>query len=303
MRRVSSIGFTGVKTRIRAMPTPPPAALLAFLRGLERRARTLAEAQCGDADRAATIWTETAAAFPPEAAGLPVAAWPVRFWARLLAHPDMAVVEASTSPLAALGPGPRAALLLRLVAGLDPRPAADVLGVSEPTYRYALQRGLEQARAVGIDADALQALRNQWQRQPVPTAPRPEAFAPAPPAAPAVVEAPMDPAPMAPATAGRPFRLATLGLAGLAAIAVLSLGWWAVSPAPEAPAPPRPVAVSAQPPGAPTPLSPVTHPDYALVAGADDVALAEDLDLLSWLAAGADAAPATAPATPPEAAP
>src|SRR5689334_2666495 len=108
LRQVSSAGFTRPLARIRTMPTPPPAALLAFLRGLERRARTLAEGQCGNADRAATIWSETAAAFPAEAADLPVAAWPVRFWARLLAHPAMAVVDASDSPLAALGPGPRA---------------------------------------------------------------------------------------------------------------------------------------------------------------------------------------------------
>src|SRR5688572_4066003 len=251
LRRVSSIGFTGVTTRIRAMPTPPPAALLAFLRGLERRARTLAEAQCGDAARAATIWADTAAAFPADAASLPVAAWPVRFWARLLAHPDMAVVEASTSPLAALGPGPRAALLLRLVAGLDPRPAADVLGVSEPTYRYALQRGLEQARSAGIDADALQALRGQWQRQPTPTAPRPQAFAPAPepePITPAPVAAPTPSPPLLRTT--RRFRLAWLGFAALAAAAVLSVGWWVRKPAPE-PTPRPVVAVTAEPPGKP----------------------------------------------------
>jgi len=294
------------------MPTPPPAALLAFLRGLERRARTLAEVQCGSADRAATIWSETAAEFPAEAADLPVAAWPVRFWARLLAHPAMAVVDASDSPLAALGPGPRAALLLRLVAGLDPRPAADVLGVSEPTYRFALQRGLEQARAAGIDADALQALRAQWQRQPAPSAPRPQGFAAAeapPPAAadritaPApVLDTPPPPPPRPPVRTTRRFRLAWLGVAALAAAAVLSVGWWVRKPAPEPP--PRPVvAMTAEPPVAPAPLPPVTHPDYALLAGGDDERLAEDLELLSWLAAGGDTAPAPTPTPAPEAAP
>jgi DNA-directed RNA polymerase specialized sigma24 family protein len=275
------------------MPTPPPAALLAFLRGLERRARTLAEAQCGDAARADTIWTDTADAFPAEAAGLPVASWPVRFWARLLAHPSMAVVEASTSPLAALGPGPRAAVLLRLVAGLDPRPAAEVLGVSEPTYRYALQRGLEQARAAGIDAEALQALRNQWQRQPAPTAPRPQAYEPAPLAAPAPAPEPIlesAPAPSPVARLPRSTAPRWIALAALAIAAVLAVGWWLRAPAPE-PLPP-PVAITPEPLGEPAPLAPVTHPDYALVAATDDVALAADLDLLSWMAAGADAAPA-----------
>ena len=285
------------------MPSPPPAALLAFLRGLERRARTLAEAQCGDAARAAGIWADTAAAFPAEAATLPVAAWPVRFWARLLAHPDMAVVEASTSPLAALGPGPRAALLLRLVAGLDPRPAADVLGVSEPTYRYALQRGLEQARAAGIDADALQALRSQWQRQPSPTAPRPQAFAVAPvreadvvPRAEAADDAPAPVAADARESTARRSRSAAWPLAALAVVALAAIGWWAAKPATEVATPAPPAEVIAPPTGEPTPLSPVTHPDFALVAHADDVALADDLDLLSWLAAGADAAPVATPA-------
>ena len=292
------------------MPTPPPAALLAFLRGLERRARTLAEVQCGNADRAATIWSETAAEFPGEAAALPVAAWPVRFWARLLAHPAMAVVDASDSPLAALGPGPRAALLLRLVAGLDPRPAADVLGVSEPTYRFALQRGLEQARAAGIDADALQALRAQWQRQPAPSAPRPQGFTAAEVPLPAVtpaadrITAPapvLDAPPRPPVRTTRRFRLAWLGVAALAAAAVLSVGWWVRKPAPEPP--PRPVvAMTAEPPVAPAPLAPVTHPDYALLAGGDDERLAEDLELLSWLAAGGDTAPAPTPTPAPEAA-
>jgi DNA-directed RNA polymerase specialized sigma24 family protein len=297
------------------MPTPPPAALLAFLRGLERRARTLAEIQCGNADRAGTIWAETAASFPAEAADLPVAAWPVRFWARLLAHPAMAVVEASDSPLAALGPGPRAALLLRLVAGLDPRPAADVLGVSEPTYRFALQRGLEQARAAGIDADALQALRAQWQRQPAPSAPRPQAFEPAlplqpPEAAPPTADRITAPAPVLeaptrpPVRTSRRFRLAWLGLAALAAAAVLSVGWWVRKPAPEPP--PRPVVAMTAEPIAPAPLPPVTHPDSALLAGGYDERLAEDLELLSCLAAGGEAAPAPAPAPPapaPEAVP
>jgi DNA-directed RNA polymerase specialized sigma24 family protein len=305
LRQVSSAGFTRPLARIPSMPTPPPAALLAFLRGLERRARTLAEVQCGNADRAATIWSETAAAFPAEATTLPVAAWPVKFWARLLAHPAMAVVDATESPLAALGPGPRAALLLRLVAGLDPRPAADVLGVSEPTYRFALQRGLEQARAAGIDADALQALRAQWQRQPPPSAPRPQGFEAAPlPAERVTTPAPVVEAPpvRAAVRTTRRFRLAWIGLAALAAAAVLSVAWWVRKPAPEAPA--RPVVLTAEAPVAPAPLAPVTHPDYALLAGGDDERLAQDLELLSWLAAGGDTAPAPAPpASTPEAVP
>lgn len=286
------------------MTTPAPAALLAFLRGLERRARTLALAQCGDPDRAEQVWRDTAAAFPEEAAAHPVAQWPVRFWARLLAHPALAVANADGSPLAAVGPGPRAALLLRLVAGLDPRPAADVLGVGEPTYRYALQRGLEQARAAGIDADGLRALREAWQRQPPPASPAPKVFAvaPAPEArgpdvAVDAAEAPaptVDPAPAPSALPPRRWRIALLAVGAAAAIGALSFAWWSGRPLPE---PPRPVATAPAPVLAPTAPSPVTHQDYLLVAQPEDVQLAADLELLSWLAAGGDtAAPAPAAA-------
>ncbi|MGH8029263.1 MAG: hypothetical protein ACREO3_04935, partial [Arenimonas sp.] len=154
----------------------------------------------------------------------------------------------------------------------------------------------------------LQALRGQWQRQPAPTAPRPQAFAPAPISeapAPRVIEASgIHVAPVVASTSpgalgGRGFRIAALFAAALAIAAVLSRGWWASTPAPVVAESPQVVALSTDPTGAPVPLSPVTHPDYALVAGADDVALAEDLDLLSWIAAGADAAPAATPGAAP----
>ena len=311
------------------MSTPAPAALLAFLRGLERRALTLAAAQCGDPVRADWIWRDVADAFPEEATRLPVAQWPVTFWKRLLAHPTMTATEAPGSPLAALGPGPRAAVLLRLVAGLDPRPAAEVLGVTEPTYRFALQRGLEQARAAGIDADALAALRQGWQKQPAPSTPTATAFVPVPEAhnepdlsamaprqipvetespAPAVapLARPDAPAPLEfrsradvlehleaspPRTKHRGLLIAalTLVLAGVAGT------WlWLRREAPPAPAP-APVAITAEPVSAPAPVSPVTHPDYLLVASPSDAALAADLAMLSWVAspdaAAADVAP------------
>jgi hypothetical protein len=290
------------------MPASPPPALLAFLRGLERRARTLATAQCGDPEAAGRVWSETAARFSDEAAVLPVATWPVRFWASLVAHPAMAAPLAEGSPLAAVGPGPRAALLLRLVAGLDPRPAAEVLGVSEATYRYALQRGLEQARAAGIDADGLRALREGWQRQPPPRSPAPDGFgvapgpAPAPPA-PAVAEslapAPSPtPTPTPPATRAHRWRAGLLALGGLAAIGLLTLAWWSNRSVPTAA---RPVAVLPAPVVAPDRPSPVMHPDYLLVAAPEDAKLADDLELLSWVAAGQDAvAPAPGPTPAPE---
>jgi hypothetical protein len=310
LRRLSSAGFTASLPRIAAMSTPAPAALLAFLRGLERRARTLATAQCGDPVRADRIWADTAAAFPAEAADLPVAAWPVRFWARLLAHPAMAVAVVADSPLAALGPGPRAALLLRLVAGLDPRPAAEVLGVSEHTYRYALQRGLEQARAAGIDADGLRELRASWQRQPLPSSPGPVDFTAAPATEPVAVHAPAEPVVAVPravpaeapaVAAPRRYRPAIVGTLAVALVgAIVAWRWLVPDPAP-APTD-RPTAILDTPAPSPAALSPVTHPDYALLAEPDDAALAAELDLLSWLAAEGDAALATPASVAPPAA-
>lgn len=296
------------------MPVTPSAALPAFLRGIERRARTLAEAQCGDPARAAAVWDATAATFTEQAAEAPVASWPVLFWARLLGHPDLATPALpGGTPLGTLGPGPRAALLLRLVAGLDPRPAAEVLGVSEPTYRFALQRALEQARAAGIDADALRRLREAWQRQPAPAAPSRAVFVPAPPPpfpplpgrpADHVVDAAKEdaptPAPAAPAVVAggvppwrsRRRRLVAVGAVAVAAL-VATLFWPATPPPPARPVPLTPALVEAAPP----PLA--THPDYALIAGADDEVLAQDLAFLSWLAAsGAAATPGDASEPP-----
>src|SRR5690606_16529282 len=68
--------------------------------------------------------------------------------ALLLATPELREEPAAPSWgsgfgfLAKVGRGPRAALLLRLVAGLPEADAAAVLGVSRPTYRLALQRAL-----------------------------------------------------------------------------------------------------------------------------------------------------------------
>jgi hypothetical protein len=282
------------------MNAPPPPALAAFLRGIERRARTLAEAQGGDAALADAIWRDTADDFATRAAATPIAGWPVLFWSRLLAHRGLAT-PAPGSPLVSLGPGPRAALLLRLVAGLDPRPAAEVLGVSEPTYRFALQRALEQARAAGIDADALRQWREAWQRAPTTVVPpRPPADATpsmsrddsepvSVPLAEPVAETPP------PTRLSRKRRLLAAG--AVAAIAVVAMLFW---PAPPPPATrPEPQSVVAP---APTPPTLATHPDYALLAAGDDERLAADVAFYSWLAASPDAAPA-APAEPAAAAP
>ena len=67
----------------------PPAALAAFLRGCERRGAVFAELQCGDTDRGDVALAAALRAFRGNAAALPMADWPVRFWSLLSAAPPL----------------------------------------------------------------------------------------------------------------------------------------------------------------------------------------------------------------------
>src|SRR5207342_2030269 len=131
-----------------ASPLSSAGAPAAFMRGVERRAAVLAELQCGDAQRGDGAVTATVRAFIGSAAAAPMPTWPVRFWSLLLAAPDLrrpaddARWTPPWHPLASLGNGPRAALLLRLVGGLEMDDAAAALGVSVEAYRAALQRAI-----------------------------------------------------------------------------------------------------------------------------------------------------------------
>ena len=125
-----------------------PAALTAFLRGVERRGAVFAQLQVGDAATGDRALVAAMRAFRLPAARIPFAEWPRQFWTLLLAVPELREQPAAPSwgsgfgPLSGIGRGPRAALLLRLVAGLAEAEAAAVLAVSRPTYRMALQRAL-----------------------------------------------------------------------------------------------------------------------------------------------------------------
>lgn len=141
-----------------------PAALTAFLRGVERRGTVFAELQAGAAGPGDEALAATLRAFRLVAAKAPFAEWPRRFWALLLAspllrHPTQGAAWAPQfAVLASLGSGPRAALLLRLVAGLSEADAAAVLGVARPTYRLALLRALPHRDDGTPDAAAWHAL-------------------------------------------------------------------------------------------------------------------------------------------------
>ena len=70
-----------------------PAALAAFLRGVERRGAVLAELQAGDAAAGDAALAAAMAGFRAAAADLPMADWPRAFWTRLLAQPAAAAPD------------------------------------------------------------------------------------------------------------------------------------------------------------------------------------------------------------------
>ncbi len=154
------------------LPTTVPAALDAFLKGVERRAALFADLQGGDPAATEAALASALDGFVATAARHPMADWPRRFWSLLLAAPALRVPNAAAhwpvafTCLAQAGRGPRAALLLSLVARLQEDDAADVLGVAQPTYRLALRRALpvdargdpDEAIWNGLDRAVRQAL-------------------------------------------------------------------------------------------------------------------------------------------------
>lgn len=150
-------------------PAAANAALSAFLRGVERRGAVFAQWQGGDAEAGDAALAEALRGFREAARKVPFAEWPRQFWTMLLAAPGLrhaAARPAGDAPphLGALGSGPRAALLLRLVAGLAESEAAAVLGIARPTYRLALQRALPRDSQGNADPDAWRALSEQAQQ-------------------------------------------------------------------------------------------------------------------------------------------
>ena len=271
-------------------------ALVAFLRGIELRGWVFAWNQCGDEARAEHALASAFHDFLGQAQDLPLASWPIHFWTSLLAQAPLMTPAGLGSPLAELAPGPRAALLLRLVAGLDVTHASEALGVSDAAYEKALHRALAHP---GFDADGLQSLREQLQAQ----------INDAPAAQRQLLATWRDEAVLAiddvvaaealPRTVGRLRRW--MAVAAVLALAVAVLGYqFAMRP----PAHPVQVIDTVAPPPTLSETIVVTHPDYLQVAAQDDAALVRDLAFLSWLAAAtlpppteqAQSAPRTAPA-------
>src|SRR5436190_19501688 len=147
---------------LRVTPLParslPNNALTAFLHGIEARAWVFALCQGGDAARADQVLAQAEREFIEEALELPLAQWPLRLWTALLRQPGLLAALDPELDLSRLEPGPRAALLLRLLANLDVPHAAEALGVSVRAYEAALGQAMS---APDHPDDWLPALREQ----------------------------------------------------------------------------------------------------------------------------------------------
>ena len=246
----------------------------AFRRGIDRRAYVLARAQCGDNDLLQSALSAVDSAFNAEYAELPLSQWPIRFWTLLLSRKELAQGQSPWPALASISHGPRAALLLRLVAGLDFSHAAQVLNISETTYRFALERGLEQLHAAGFNFEELERLRDSFfeEVKQLPTELIQTRERPAEVITPSLPVAELEPE--IKKTGPWPWLvlLMALVLGGL-------LWWWWSTQSSDVVAT-KPVALTDV-------QTAVIHPDYEEIANPDIQAQAEDLAFLSWIAAGA----------------
>lgn len=246
----------------------------AFRRGIDRRAYVLARAQCGDDDLLQSALIGVDEAFNAEYAELPISQWPIRFWTLLLSRKELAQGHSPWPALASISHGPRAALLLRLVAGLDFSHAAQVLNISETTYRFALERGLEQLHAAGFNFQELERLRDsffdevkQLPTELIKTRERPAVVVPV-----AVPVAEIEP------EIKKPRRWPWLVLLLILILSALAWWWWNSQQTEVVPA--KPIALTEI-------QNAVIHPDYEVIANPEIQKQVEDLAFLSWLAAGA----------------
>lgn len=276
-----------------------PAAISAFLRGVERCGAALAQLQCGDAIVGDSALAAAMRAFAMAAAQTPADDWSRRFWSLLLAAPQLRHAPpaphwpAELAPiLSPLGSGARAALLLRLLAGLAEADAAAVLGIARPSYRLALQRALPHRGDGGPDDAAWRKL-GQGLQQAVRQLPaarlahlaqlreaaiqgrKPERM---PPRLRASEGSP---------TRGRPRLLS----AGLALCALAFAGTYllpeALGPRDREPRVRIAALPAAEPPAATfdADIALLTHRDFELLRDAAGEAIARDLDFLAWHAA------------------
>ncbi|MGY6518583.1 MAG: sigma factor-like helix-turn-helix DNA-binding protein [Lysobacteraceae bacterium] len=263
---------------------PQPSALDAFLAGLQRRARVLALVQCGDASGAEAALARASERACSDLPDAPMAEWPRRFWARLLAMPELR--QAGDHPdwpaLHGLSAGPRAALLLRLVAGLDGADIARVLGVSEGAAKLALARAV---RALPGDGEA--ALARLKADLDAAVAGATVAAPQRPPAVPLRTDRVRPRRGSHGHRRGRVRVLLQLALAAVVVALAASFLWPAGEPA-LAPGESRPIPL-AQPASLTPASAAVASPDFEAALAPERQALARDLAFYAWLAAQGEA--------------
>lgn len=153
-----------------APDSPSPAAVTAFLRGLDRRARLFAGVQAGDEAPARHALAVVARVFTSEAGQWPLAEWPRQYWRLLLAAPSMRKPPADTPAprlpgIARLPVEARAAVLLHLVAALDDVDAAGALGIDTAAYQARIRDALPLDALGRPDVDVWRAWRAAAERE------------------------------------------------------------------------------------------------------------------------------------------
>ena len=295
-------------------PTPQPAAIAAFLRGVDRRGRLLAQVQTGDSGASQTALTVASKVFAADAGQWPIAQWPMQYWRLLLSVPAMGQRRADGDQaevlpeIARLAPPQRAAVLLHLVAGLEDGDAAAALGLDVEGYQQRIRSALPHDAAGVLDLAVWRGWRDgaQLALEQLPEA----SEAPPAPARPSAALQPSAPSPSRPsitdvAAVEVPHRslrwlwllLVVLGVM-LAASLLLHprgramLDVWRGR-----------IHAEALPPAAPPkarfdPNDASLDPDRAMDADPAGLALAHRLPLLSWLAATGDASALEATTAP-----
>lgn len=277
------------------VPAPPsPAAVAAFLRGLDKRAQLFASVQAGDATRGARALAVVARVFASEASQWPLAQWPRQYWRLLLATPSLRhAAPPSPYPLlpgiARLPPEPRAAVLLHLVAGLTDEAAAPALGVSVPAYQAMIRDSLPRNDLGQPDVDVWRAWQATVQRE-LARASQP------PPRATQGAQTASCVSPAAIAATGVPaahgvrwlwLAVAACTLAFVAAFFIHPAGrevihqWFTTIKH-------DPLPAAAAPKARFDARDPALHPDRELLASPQEAWFAERLALLAWLATAAD---------------
>ncbi|GAB1406696.1 hypothetical protein MASR1M8_06150 [Thermomonas brevis] len=297
-------------------PAPPaPAAVAAFLRGADRRARLFARVQAGGQDAAAEQALQAVArVFASEAGQWPIAEWPAQFWRLLLSAPALrrsaAGMPGGVLPgVARLPPEQRAAVLLHLVAGLGEAEAAAALDIGVPGYQQRIRDALPRDLSGQPDIDVWRNWRAQAERELArmpepPPVPAEKAGSALPPRG----KSDSDPAFSDPAFSHRRrLRWLWLGVLlcalALAATFVLHprgralIDQWRNDVRVDA------LAAAEAPRARFDPADLALHPDHDLLAAPGELAMARQLPLLAWLANADEATPPGDAPLPPDAGP